>query len=332
MFSAKLPLHWFCLCLPFASATLPALEIDDECQSGECALEAIQLKGEMAEHLDADEGCQDVRSGDCLVDVVWAKNEGIRGHPDWYPGLSPESSMADFQCQLYKANPAKCPKPCSAPCPGPVRQPSKAPEREAPTCEGKEQPDACLCVFDIDRTLTSKQGQQDVCPGSSPSAGIVDTAYGGGDLVLSALGAAGMAGTFCQKCYLGLCSHGDGSGANSRERKELLQKVLRSEAMDNFKMKPYNAAWSDMKLLSPFVVAQPDGRKQDAVFQILEWYAVQEVCIPKGNTYFFDDKDVNIRPFRGTGLNARQISCNSRDPKLGWGEVGDLTALLLEGG
>ena len=93
MFSAKLPLHWFCLCLPFASATLPALEIDDECQSGECALEAIQLKGEMAEHLDADEGCQDVRSGDCLVDVVWAKNEGIRGHPDWYPGLSPESRL-----------------------------------------------------------------------------------------------------------------------------------------------------------------------------------------------------------------------------------------------
>ena len=26
-------------------------------------------------------------------DVTWAKNEGIHGHPDWYPGLSPDSSF-----------------------------------------------------------------------------------------------------------------------------------------------------------------------------------------------------------------------------------------------
>ena len=33
-------------------------------------------------------------------------------------------------------------------------------------------------------------------------------------------GARGISGTFCEKCYLGICSHGDGSGANSREREE----------------------------------------------------------------------------------------------------------------
>ena len=36
----------------------------------------------------------------------------------------------------------------------------------------------------------SHSSMQDVCPGSSASDGIVDTAYGGGDLVLSALAAA----------------------------------------------------------------------------------------------------------------------------------------------
>jgi len=327
MFS-RLTLCW--AALPLTVAFLPALQLDDECQTGECALEALQLKGGLVEDVDADSSCEDSTGGACMDDVMWAKNEGIRSHPDWYPGLSQGSSLPEFQCQVYKANPAKCPKPCSVSCTGPVAQPNRSPTVVAPSCAGKEQQDACLCVFDIDRTLTSKQGQHDVCPGSSASDGIVDTAYGGGDLVLSALAAARISGTFCEKCYLGICSHGDGSGANSREREELLHQVLRSDAMDKFQMKPQNAAWSDMKLLSPYVVAQPDGRKQDAVAQILEWYASQQVCIPKSNTYFFDDKDANILPFRGTGMNAHQISCDSRDPQLGWGEVGFCGATLPE--
>ncbi|OLP93041.1 Semaphorin-5B [Symbiodinium microadriaticum] len=517
MFS-RLTLCW--AALPLTVAFLPALQLDDECQTGECALEALQLKGGLVEDVDADSSCEDSTGGACMDDVMWAKNEGIRSHPDWYPGLSQGSSLPEFQCQVYKANPAKCPKPCSVSCTGPVAQPNRSPTVAAPSCAGKEQQDACLCVFDIDRTLTSKQGQHavaladcgdrcsrspnpvslglpsqldaevvaatqlesqlhvapttaeavasssaptaepelsdaasenyspdakstghwagyesdwascaaaspgyiyllyflsrigswpvgrlivlqhvevawllnkeaphqskrkqsldkgvlsgvgqrlpqicevlemfvhmfvrfyhgapqlprpesasdvkfgtDVCPGSSASDGIVDTAYGGGDLVLSALAAARISGTFCEKCYLGICSHGDGSGANSREREELLHQVLRSDAMDKFQMKPQNAAWSDMKLLSPYVVAQPDGRKQDAVAQILEWYASQQVCIPKSNTYFFDDKDANILPFRGTGMNAHQISCDSRDPQLGWGEVGFCGATLPE--
>eukprot|EP00913_Durusdinium_trenchii_P022081 g20749.t1 len=47
-----------------------------------------------------------------------------------------------------------------------------------------------------------------------------------------------------------------------------------------------------------------------------------DLQLRRENTYFFDDKDENIHPFRGTGMNARQISCNSRDAALGWGAVG----------
>lgn len=73
--------------------------------------------------------------------------------------------------------------------------------------------ESCLCVFDIDRTLTSKQGlqelenfkaillsfkiadilmlktesAQDTCQGSRSSNGIRDTAYGGGVVNLELL-------------------------------------------------------------------------------------------------------------------------------------------------
>ncbi|CAE7374611.1 Sema5b, partial [Symbiodinium microadriaticum] len=156
MFS-RLTLCW--AALPLTVAFLPALQLDDECQTGECALEALQLKGGLVEDVDADSSCEDSTGGACMDDVMWAKNEGIRSHPDWYPGLSQGSSLPEFQCQVYKANPAKCPKPCSVSCTGPVAQPNRSPTVAAPSCAGKEQQDACLCVFDIDRTLTSKQGQ-----------------------------------------------------------------------------------------------------------------------------------------------------------------------------
>ena len=89
MFS-KLTLCWAALRL--ASAFLPALQLDDECQTGECALEALQLKGGLVEDIDADSSCEDSTGGACMDDVMWAKNEGIRSHPDWYPGLSQGSS------------------------------------------------------------------------------------------------------------------------------------------------------------------------------------------------------------------------------------------------
>ena len=83
--------------LPLTVAFLPALQLDDECQTGECALEALQLKGGLVEDVDADSSCEDSTGGACMDDVMWAKNEGIRSHPDWYPGLSQGSSrLADL--------------------------------------------------------------------------------------------------------------------------------------------------------------------------------------------------------------------------------------------
>merc|ERR1712048_828715 len=71
---------------------------------------------------------------------------------------------------------------------------------------------ACLCVFDIDRTLTGKQGDTTTCPNNTELSGVHDNGYGSGNLTLSALAAIGINTTFCGGCYLGICSAGDADG------------------------------------------------------------------------------------------------------------------------
>merc|ERR1740121_1816300 len=48
----------------------------------------------------------------CYETVSWNNNSGIWSNPDWYPGLSDNSSFEEFQLSAHKKNPAECPKPC----------------------------------------------------------------------------------------------------------------------------------------------------------------------------------------------------------------------------
>jgi len=68
---------------------------------------------------------------------------------------------------------------------------------EAP--DGSEMSGKCLCVFDVDRTLTGKQGRIAQCPADHVHPAIWDTAYGGGQLMLSDLGTH-LHQTFCNEC------------------------------------------------------------------------------------------------------------------------------------
>eukprot|EP00931_Biecheleriopsis_adriatica_P031387 TRINITY_DN1840_c0_g1_i1.p1 TRINITY_DN1840_c0_g1~~TRINITY_DN1840_c0_g1_i1.p1 ORF type:complete len:672 (-),score=126.08 TRINITY_DN1840_c0_g1_i1:42-2006(-) len=59
--------------------------------------------------------CQDALPGDsCFVEVQWAKTDGIGAHPDWYPGLTPASSVKEFQAMVHASAPDKCPTPCAS--------------------------------------------------------------------------------------------------------------------------------------------------------------------------------------------------------------------------
>ena len=91
-------------------------------------------------------------------------------------------------------------------------------------------PPPCLCLFDIDRTLTGKQcpkGQVGCeadknCPSNRVHPGTTDWAYGSGTLSTSAL-AEHLGDTPCKACYLGILTAGDASGEKSPERKLILE-------------------------------------------------------------------------------------------------------------
>jgi len=149
-------------------------------------------------------------------------------------------------------------------------------------------------------------------------SGVHDGAYGSGDLTLSALAAEGIENTFCGQCYLGVCSAGDAGGENSKERDVLLDEVLNTPLYDALRAKIPSASWWSWSnnIVSPLVLGSPNKRKQYSVESIRSWYQHHGIDIPSGNVYFFGDRRENIPPFAHLGLNAKEISCASRDTKL----------------
>jgi len=58
--------------------------------------------------------CHDARAGDpCYVKVAWAMRQGIWQHPEWYPNLTLESRLPEFQALLHKHGEG-CPWPCTS--------------------------------------------------------------------------------------------------------------------------------------------------------------------------------------------------------------------------
>merc|ERR1719323_2262408 len=55
-----------------------------------------------------------VAGEDCYIGVMWAKRHGIMLFPDWYPGLTEDSSLHEFQAHLHRERHHNCPMPCSA--------------------------------------------------------------------------------------------------------------------------------------------------------------------------------------------------------------------------
>jgi len=184
---------------------------------------------------------------------------------------------------------------------------------------------ACLCVFDIDRTLTGKQGATNQCPGNEQTD-LDDHAYGGGKATLSALSAQGISTTFCNECYLGITSAGGGSGAGSPWNNYILEHIMRGVVMDAFVQQvPSAKSWSyGTNVNSPWVLYQGNKIKQNSVELVRRWYGRYGVSIVPSEVYFFGDRTENIEPFKNFAMNSREISCGSRDRQLyhGSGIVG----------
>ncbi|CAK0852352.1 unnamed protein product, partial [Prorocentrum cordatum] len=57
--------------------------------------------------------CGTTKPGEwCYQSIQWLKNAGLRKHPDWYPKLSTQSSIEDFQTVLHKQGKVGCLLPC----------------------------------------------------------------------------------------------------------------------------------------------------------------------------------------------------------------------------
>uniref|UniRef100_A0A7S2PMS4 Cellulase n=1 Tax=Zooxanthella nutricula TaxID=1333877 RepID=A0A7S2PMS4_9DINO len=192
---------------------------------------------------------------------------------------------------------------------------------EAPTAMDVQD---CLCTFDVDRTLTGKQGVVgDKCPANEVEPNVQDSAYGGGSLTLSAVGQS-YAETFCGSCYVGVVTAGDASGANSPERNLLATKLSNAGILVSTswsgpsKDREARASCEGVEIDSPLVAGCSDGTKQYAVAKIVELLQrTQGVAIAPARVWHFDDRENNVSPFQGTGMNARQISCATRDGEVG---------------
>merc|ERR1712061_943280 len=140
---------------------------------------------------------------------------------------------------------------------------------------------SCLCVFDIDRTLTGKQGDKSNCTRNRVTD-MHDEGYGGGLATLSALANEGIATTFCNECHLGITSAGSGSGAGSPWNNYLLDHIMTGAVQDAFlQAHPDIKRWSyGTDVHTPFVLNQGDRHKQDSVELIRQWFARAEngVC------------------------------------------------------
>lgn len=138
----------------------------------------------------------------------------------------------------------------------------------------------CLCVFDIDRTLTGKQGTAgEECPHNIEVHGIWDSAYTPGWLTISDAG-QNLENTFCSQCYLGIVSAGWAS--NSDEKNYLLEEILsKSTPFAELRAhEPEAGRWSRRRTLgSPLVLGWRDTKKQDAVDGIVAWYEQRGIHI-----------------------------------------------------
>lgn len=215
------------------------------------------------------------------------------------------------------------PAPTPPPTPAPTLPPTPPPK---PTC---------LCVFDIDRTLTGRQGQIATCTNDQEFKDIPDKAYAGGSLIVSE-GLLKLNQTFCHACYLGIVSAGIASGVDSPER-NMIHALLQQGGQ--FDVNP-NEAWNDygcapnVPITRPLVTECPDETKQLSIPGIVKFYADKfGNTIADEKVYFFDDRHINIDPFDAYQsthkYNAKQISCATRDSSAK-GATGNCGATLAE--
>lgn len=160
------------------------------------------------------------------------------------------------------------------------------------------------------------------CPQNEELHNVTDTAYSGGVLSLSSVGQC-LLPSFCVErgCYVAIVTAGDASGYKSKERKQLIDQfqacggnLASTEWSGPSERTEARANCSGVAISSPLVAGCQDKTKQYAVASILQWFKdAADVTISPQNVWHYDDRADNVAAFTGSGFNARQVSCATRD-------------------
>lgn len=240
----------------------------------------------------------------CYDAVKHAMDFDILIQPEQYPGLTASSSFVDFQKFLANKNhTARCQRPCGEPC---------------------------LCVFGVHGTLLQDPDvNAQACPINTRVVGVTNPdSASGDDLMLSPMFQE-LSSTFCRSCYRGIVSSSEVGGKDSEMRHILTSLMGGVEPTAG-------GAWSDAGGLHSLQVSSATtGKKHLVVINMLSWLQAQHgLHLEPEQVFFFDDGLANVAPFKGTRLNARQISCDtpsvpgSHDRGLCGGTVAEVKADL----
>jgi len=87
------------------------------------------------------QSCGNTTTGDwCSISIQWLRDSGFGEHPDWYPGLSHESTDREVQAELHRQGKVGCPEPCQERRPDMTTTTSTV----APSCTDAEEGSACF--------------------------------------------------------------------------------------------------------------------------------------------------------------------------------------------
>lgn len=192
---------------------------------------------------------------------------------------------------------------------------------------------ACLCIFDVDRTLSAKPttaGGKTFCPGSQPVRGVNAKEYERGDFTLSDLG-INLESTKCgMHCYLGVISaSGYEAGKMSTvadifTRAGLKHPIRRKDACwrrGHGRIYGYVLGRGASHRKCPYIMRTPEGRKQEFVKDIISFHMKMNPGVKFGNSkvHFYDDVKHNVEGFISSKspFRAHQISCEMRAGRKG---------------
>lgn len=235
---------------------------------------------------------------DDMHEFFW-KTRNCKPRDQWTPAVKAWVKASKGNCNWKKAECRIGKGTCDGKVPASTAAPD-VPPAPAPPVGGLEK---CLCVFDVDRTLTAEQGNAKCRQhGAVEQSGVQDNAYSRGTLQFSQF-IMNYKKSFCNKCYNGMVSRGDASGPRSEEANRIKQRIPKAARLgyDDFKF--------GCKTAGPLILGC--SPKAGAVGQIVGWYRGKGINIPDTEVYFFDDSLHEVEHFKHTPYNAKQISCGA---------------------